>query len=112
MTDYLEVKSQKIALDKEGFLKSLQDWDEEVASQLAIEEGIKLGPAHWEVIKLLRKFYKRHQLSPATRALISLVKKELGKDKGRSVYLMKLFKGSPAKTASKIAGLPKPDNCL
>jgi len=51
-------------------------------------------------------------LSPATRALISLVKRDLGKEKGRSVYLMKLFRGSPAKMASKLAGLPKPDNCL
>jgi tRNA 2-thiouridine synthesizing protein E len=60
----------------------------------------------------LRAFYQRHQLSPATRALVNLVKRELGPDKGRSVYLMKLFGGSPAKTASKIAGLPKPLNCL
>ncbi len=112
MPDYLEVNSHRVAVDKEGFLMSLQDWDEEIASQLAAKEGIKLLPAHWEVIHLLRKFYKRHQISPATRALISLVKKELGKDKGRSVYLMKLFKGSPAKTANKIAGLPKPDNCI
>ena len=28
------------------------------------------------------------------------------------MYLLKLFPGSPAKLASKIAGLPKPDNCL
>ncbi|NKB31743.1 MAG: TusE/DsrC/DsvC family sulfur relay protein [Pseudomonadales bacterium] len=100
------------ALDKEGYLKELDDWDEEVAAFLAQQENIKLGPSHWEVIKLLRNFYRRHQMSPATRALISLVKRELGSDKGRSVYLMKLFRGSPAKTASKIAGLPKPDNCL
>jgi tRNA 2-thiouridine synthesizing protein E len=43
---------------------------------------------------------------------VSLVKKEFGPDKGRSAYLMRLFHGSPAKTAAKIAGLPRPDNCL
>jgi len=37
---------------------------------------------------------------------------KLGADKGRSIYLMSLFPGSPAKLGSKIAGLPKPDNCL
>jgi tRNA 2-thiouridine synthesizing protein E len=51
-------------------------------------------------------------MSPASRALISHMKKELGAEKGRSVYVMKLFGGSAAKTAAKIAGLPKPDNCI
>ena len=31
---------------------------------------------------------------------------------GKSIYLMSLFPGSAAKIGSKIAGLPKPDNCL
>ncbi len=112
MTNFLEINDSKIALDNEGYLKDLQNWNEEVADLLALRENIKLGASHWEILKLLRGFHKRHQVSPATRALINLVKRELGKDKGRSVYLMKLFRGSPAKTASKIAGLPKPDNCL
>lgn len=112
MSNYLQVHDSKIALDREGYLKDLNEWDKQVAAELALQEGIRLGSSHWEVLNLLRVFYRRHQLSPATRALVSLVKRELGKEKGRSVYLMKLFKGSPAKTASKIAGLPKPDNCL
>lgn len=112
MTNYLELPNCKIALDNEGYLKNLQDWNEEIAAELASREDIVLGPSHWEVLNLLRKFYQRHHLSPATRALINLLKRELGPEKGRSVYLMKLFRGSPAKTASKIAGLPKPDNCI
>ena len=102
----------KIAVDKEGYLRDLTDWSETVAIGLAESESIRLLPAHWEILHLLRAFYQRHQLSPANRALVSLVKRELGPEKGRSVYLMKLFGGSPAKMASKIAGLPKPDNCL
>ncbi|MEQ8408417.1 MAG: TusE/DsrC/DsvC family sulfur relay protein [Gammaproteobacteria bacterium] len=101
-----------VPVDKEGYLRDLTDWSEAVAVDLAESEAIRLLPAHWEVLHLLRAFYQRHQLSPANRALVSLVKRELGPEKGRSVYLMKLFGGSPAKMASKIAGLPKPDNCL
>ena len=108
----LEINGREIALDKEGYLVELADWDEDVASALASQDEITLGPAHWEVINLLRIFYNRHQMSPANRALVNLVKRDLGPDKGRSIYLMKLFRGSPAKTASKIAGLPKPENCL
>ena len=46
------------------------------------------------------------------RALVKYVRLKLGPDKGRSIYLLKLFPGSPAKIGSKIAGLPKPANCL
>ena len=112
MANVLRVDDREIALDQDGYLVDLQDWGPQVATQLALQEQITLGPSHWEVLNLLRRFYRRHQLSPATRALIKLVKRDLGKDKGRSVYLMKLFRGSPARTACKIAGLPKPDNCL
>jgi tRNA 2-thiouridine synthesizing protein E len=112
MSKFIKIDTREVAVDQEGFLKSLDDWDEEVATQLALEENITLDALHWEVIKLLRSFYQRHQISPATRALVRLVQKELGNEKGRSVYLMKLFSGSPAKIASKISGLPKPDNCI
>jgi len=101
-----------INLDKEGYLRKLEDWSEEVANLLAKQEGIVLQQNHWEVIHLLRSFYQRHQLSPANRALVNLVKRELGPEKGKSSYLMGLFGGGPAKVSSKIAGLPKPDNCL
>jgi len=46
------------------------------------------------------------------RPLVKFVGQELGKDKGNSMYLLTLFPGSPAKLGSKIAGLPKPENCL
>lgn len=103
-----------VPLDKEGFLRDLDDWSEQVAEELAEQEGIRLTRAHWEVLHTLRDFYQHYQVAPANRALVSLIRRELGPEKGRSVYLMKLFRGqgSPAKLASKIAGLPRPDNCL
>lgn len=99
-------------LDKEGFLRNLEQWNEEVAEVLAMNEGIELSSDHWEILHLLREFYNRYQLAPATRALSNYIKKELAPEKGRSAYLMRLFGGSAAKNAAKIAGLPKPDNCL
>ena len=98
--------------DKEGFLRDLGDWTPEIAEQIAHDENIQLGEDHWEIIELLREFYRRFEASPANRALVKFAGQELGADKGRSIYLMSLFPGSPAKLGSKIAGLPKPDNCL
>ncbi|MCH7671487.1 MAG: TusE/DsrC/DsvC family sulfur relay protein [Proteobacteria bacterium] len=109
---YLQFDSGEVAIDREGFLKDLSDWNAEVAVALAQQESISLGPSHWEILNLLRVFYQRHQMSLASRALVSLVRRELGADKGTSIHLMKLFQGSAAKMANKIAGLPKPDNCL
>ncbi len=108
----LIVDSQSIALDDEGYLYNLEQWTPEVARLLAEEEQLELTEAHWEIIHLLREFYQQYQLSPAMRPLVKAVAASLGKDKGRSIYLMKLFPGSPAKVAARLAGLPKPDNCL
>ena len=101
-----------LELDEEGYLKNLNDWNESVANQIARDEGLSLTAEHWELIHLIREFYATYQLSPAMRPLIKAVKLKFGADKGKSIYLMKLFPGSPAKLLAKIAGLPKPDNCL
>lgn len=100
------------AFDKEGFLRQLSDWSPEVAGQIADAEGITLTDAHWEVIELLRQYYQEFDDSPAMRPLVKYCGLKLGADKGRSIYLLQLFPDSPAKIGSKIAGLPKPDNCL
>ena len=98
--------------DKEGYLIDLADWSEVVAGQLAADARVELTDAHWEVIQLVRAFYAKHELSPAMRPLVKWVKQSLGEDKGTSIYLMSLFPGNPAKLSAKIAGLPRPTNCI
>lgn len=108
----LVVSSIELATDKDGYLLHLSDWNPTVAEALAAAEQIKLTTAHWEIIELLRDFYREFELSPAMRALVKQTAIKLGEDKGRSIYLLQLFPPSPAKIASKIAGLPRPVNCL
>ena len=100
------------AFDKEGFLRQLSDWTPAVAEQIARTEGLELSSAHWEILEQIRAYYREYDASPAMRPLVKYCALQLGAEKGRSVYLMSLFPGSPAKLGSKIAGLPKPDNCL
>lgn len=102
----------QINTDKEGFLIDLESWDRDVAEALAYEEGIKLTQEHWELIDLIRDFYQQFEVSPAMRPLIKFIKTRLSTDKANSIYLMTLFPESPAKILAKIAGLPKPENCL
>lgn len=108
----LIVDGRRIALDKDGYLVSLDDWDEAVAAALAQQETLNLSAEHWEILQLLRAFYSEFQLSPANRPLIKYVALKLGPEKGNSLHLNRLFNGTPAKLAAKLAGLPKPTNCL
>ena len=101
-----------LELDNEGFLCHLDDWQESVATDLANTENIILTPAHWQVIHALREFYQTTDVSPAMRPFVKLVKDKYGAENGNSIYLMQLFGPSPAKIAAKIAGLPRPTNCL
>ena len=98
--------------DKDGYLIDLNDWSRDVAHHLAATEDVVLSDTHWQIIDLLRDFFDRTETSPAMRPLVKLVREHLGEECGSSVYLMGLFGGSPAKTAAKIAGLPRPTNCL
>ena len=98
--------------DENGFLRQREAWSEDVAEAFAASEGIILTAAHWEVLALLQEFFEAFGDSPANRALVNYVKQRLGADKGNSLYLMGLFPGSPARVGSRIAGLPKPKNCL
>lgn len=99
--------------NNEGFLERAADWTPAVASEIAAESHIELNESHWEIIELLRTFYSDYEMSPpSNRLFVKAVRERLGEEKGNSIYLMQLFPGTPAKTACRIAGLPRPTNCL
>ncbi len=86
MSEALRVDDRLVALDPEGYLKNLSDWSPEVAQALAAEEGLILTPEHWEVIEVLREFYRRYQLSPTMRPLVKAVAEFLGSNQTPTDY--------------------------
>ncbi|MEQ9547754.1 MAG: TusE/DsrC/DsvC family sulfur relay protein [Marinobacter sp.] len=99
--------------NNEGFLEDASAWTKDVAQEIADEDAVALSEKHWEIIMFLRDFYNEHEMSPpSNRLFVKAVKEALGEEKGNSIYLMQLFPGTPAKTACRIAGLPRPTNCL
>jgi tRNA 2-thiouridine synthesizing protein E len=90
----------------EGFLTDPSQWTEEVAVELAREEGIEpLTEPHWQVIRFMRAEYEAKGTGPTVRVL--------GKTSGVPVKeLYQLFPKGPAKLAAKIAGIPKPRGCI
>lgn len=112
MVNILNNDAKDLKLDKHGYLQSLSDWDESVAEALARKEGLNLSAGHWELINLLRDFHHQSGLIPSTRVLVKLIAKELGEEKGKSMYFMSLFPETPLKSICKISGLPRPTNCV
>ena len=108
----IEINGKNIETDEEGYIVNLSDWDEDVANELAKEEGIDMSDNHWEVVNFLREYYDEYQIAPAVRVLTKAIGKKLGPEKGNSKYLYELFPYGPAKQACKIAGLPKPTGCV
>lgn len=58
------------------------------------------------------RFLRRIPAVAGNAPLIKYAALKLGPDKGNSMHLNRLFNGTPAKLAAKLAGLPKPTNCL
>ena len=93
----IEVNGKSLEVDEEGYLADLNQWEPEVATIMAKEDGSELTDAHWEVINFLREYYEEYQIAPAVRVLTKAIGKKLGKDKGNSKYLYELFPYGPAK---------------
>ncbi len=108
----LKVDEKEYAIDKEGYLKNIFEWNHSIAIAIAEKENITLSEAHWEIILLIRNFYSSYQIIPVMRILIKKIYLELGETKGSSPYLMGLFSSQPIKILAKIAGLPKPSHCF
>ena len=103
--------SELPAVDAEGFLRAIADWNETVADLLAAQANIVLTEAHWEVIYLARQYQQERRIFPANRVLIKLMREQSGENRASSIYLMQLFTGKPRRFIAMIAGLPKPTNC-
>ena len=101
------------AVDKDGYLLAPADWTPAIADALAAMSGLTLDERHRAVLLAARDFYQRYQRSPPTRPLLKHLAQTLGPEQAASIYLMQLFGGgSLAKTITRLAGLPKPPNCL
>jgi dissimilatory sulfite reductase related protein len=92
--------------DAEGFLTKPEQWNDDIAVELAHEAGIaELTERHWLVVRFMRDRYLSTGTAPTIRSL--------GKESGVPVKeLYELFPKGPAKLAAKIGGIPKPKGCI
>jgi tRNA 2-thiouridine synthesizing protein E len=98
------IEGKTIAVNEEGYLTDFSQWDQNIAEVLAAEAGVVLTPKHWEVLKYLQDEQKNQ---------VALSIRRIGKSGIVDIKeFYQLFPTAPLKTATKIAGIPKPASCI
>ena len=93
-----------IQVNEEGYLTDFSQWNQTIGQELAQEASISMTPRHWEVINYLQTEYKNE---------VPLSIRRIGKSGVVDIKeFYQLFPLAPLKTASKIAGIPKPASCI
>ena len=98
------IAGKTVAVNEEGYLTNFSQWDNQVGEELAREANISLTPRHWEVIEYLQNEQKNQ---------VALSIRRIGKSGLVDIKeFYQLFPAAPLKTATKIAGIPKPASCI
>ena len=93
-----------IDLNEDGYMVNFDQWNKDVAVEIAKEEEIELTDKHFEVIDFIRNKVKNGE----TLTIRAIGKSGIVDIKG----LYTLFPGGPLKKATRIAGVVKPASCV
>ena len=108
----LNVKGIEIKLLDDGFMKDRDLWNRDVALKLAEREDLTLTDEHWELLDFLRDYYSEFMISPNVKILVKHLRETSGDKTMDTKQLYSLFPKGPSFQGCKIAGLPKPTNCI
>jgi TusE/DsrC/DsvC family sulfur relay protein len=99
------IGGSRVHVDAEGFLTDYDEWNADLAKQLAAQIGIDLTDAHLRVLRFLRADYQARGETATLRRVSTQAGIPIKE-------LFALFPGKPAKKMAYIAGLPKPVGCV
>ena len=88
-----------------GYLVDINDWNEDIAAALFVEEEIDATEEHWDIVR-----YVRDQVVNGDEPNERGIMKEMGKKWGRKVKskeMYEMFPGMPSKQGLKIGGCPQ-----
>ncbi len=98
------IAGHTVEVNDEGYMTNHNQWNKEIAAELASEAGISLTDDHWKVIEYLQEQYKND---------IPLTIRKIGKSGVVDIkQFYGLFPNGPLKVSSKIAGITKPVSCI
>lgn len=107
-TAQLDVHGIHYNLNEEGRLEDNASWTEEIGIALAEVDGVKLTDDHWQVIHLLRDFYKEYNHSPIMKLFLKKVETKLDDRFSDPVLLNSMFPDGLLQQSTRIAGVPSP----
>lgn len=97
------------ARDVEGYMVDPEDWNENLARELAAEEYLELTEAHWLVLHFMQEYWQQNKVAPDVRHVTKFLTDATGIDKkGAKQLLFELFPYGYVKQACKIAGMQRP----
>lgn len=109
----INVALDDVALDQDGHLCDHTIWTPVIAQQLANTLDIVLDTERLAVLQQVRAFFVKFNHAPATRPLIKWLQQTLPDNDISNQKLQQLFNtGLVARHVNRLAGLPKPPNCL
>jgi TusE/DsrC/DsvC family sulfur relay protein len=98
------IAGKSVTVNDEGYLTNFSQWDKEIGEALATEANVALTPRHWEVLSYLQREHQQE---------VALSIRRVGKSGVVDIKeFYALFPIAPLKTATKIAGIPKPVSCI
>ena len=98
------IAQKTVQVNEEGYLTNFAEWNKEIGEEIAKENNIVLSPKHWEVINYVQNEFKNES---------ALTIRKIGKSGVVDIKeFYALFPVGPLKTATKIAGIPKPAGCI
>lgn len=98
------IAGKAVSVNEEGYLTDFSQWDNQVGEELAKEASITMSQRHWDVIHYLQDQYKKE---------VALSIRKVGSSGVVDIKeFYALFPQGPLKTATKIAGIPKPASCI
>lgn len=100
------VMEPPVELRADGRLANSADWSPELAVKLAAEDGLRLTDQHWDIINIMRDYYREYNISPILKLLRREVAKKLGAERALDESLYALFPNGVQHQGSRIAGIP------
>ena len=105
----MEINGKLIDLDPEGYLIHPEEWNREVANELAISESLELADDYWVVFDFMRAYYDEHGVPPDVRHTTKQMISDFNIDKkGAKAKLFAMFPYGYVKQACKISGMKRP----
>lgn len=99
----------QVSRDSEGYLLHPDDWNENIARELAKEEGVELNDEYWPILNFMRDYYNEHKVVPDVRHVTDYLAHEHEYDKKvAKKIIFKLFQYGYVKQACKISGMKRP----